>query len=94
MTIIEKESVSMAASLLESEGVFVDGDCEGPPISFTRGVMAWEAALRSFGYDKDLSVGVGEEDGEWFCFLYDEEKVDRETANRVAARRAASRKPS
>ena len=94
MTIIEDKNVSMAASLLESEGVFVDGDCEGPSLCFTRGVIAWETALRAFGYDKDLSVGVGEEDGEWIFFMYDQEKLDREKAKRIAARRAVSRKPS
>jgi len=94
MIIIEKESVSMAASLLASEGVFVDGDCDGPSLCFTRGVMAWEVALRAFGYDKGLSVGVDEENGTWLYFMYDEEKLDREKAYRVAALRLASRKPS
>ncbi|WP_146681698.1 hypothetical protein [Thioclava sp. F28-4] len=94
MTIIARKNVSLAASLLESEGVFVDGDCEGPSLCFTRGVMAWEAALRAFGYDKGLSVGVDEENGTWICFMYDEEELDREKAYRVAALRVASRKPS
>ncbi|WGT51377.1 hypothetical protein [Thioclava nitratireducens] len=94
MIIIEDKNVSLAASLLESEGVFVDGDCEGPSLCFTRGVIAWETALRAFGYEKALSVGVDEKNGTWLYFLYDEEKLDRQKAYRVAARRAASRKPS
>jgi hypothetical protein len=89
MTGMAMEGVAVASYLLEQSGVFVDGECRGPSLSATLGVITWERTLRNFGYTKELSVGVDEDEGAWFVFMYDEEILSREKAYSTARQRAA-----